>query len=63
MKFILLWILYSGGHIDQIGKVTDFKTIKQCKEYLKDLQSVADFKNKNNPNLPELEMTGTCVEE
>jgi len=63
MKFILVWILYSGGHINQLGKVTNFESLKSCKEHLKILQIVTDFKNINHPNLPELEMTGTCVQE
>lgn len=63
MKFMLIWILYSGGTISEMGKITNLKTLSVCKNSLKDLQTVADFKNRNHPDLPELEMRGTCVED
>ena len=63
MKFILLWVLYSGGHIIEIGKVNNLENVHKCKDFLKGLQAVADFKNHSRSDLPELEMTGTCVED
>jgi hypothetical protein len=63
MKFILIWILYSDGHIHDLGKITNLASLKSCKEKLKNRQVIVEFLNKNNSKEPKIELRGTCVKE